>query len=369
MRSGRATRRDRTSRALVVRLDNAGDVLLAGPAVRAVAVKHHVTFLAGPRGAAAAGLLPGVGDVMTWRAPWVDLDPPAVSPADIVQLAGRLAEADFAAALVLTSFHQSPLPTALVLRLAGVPRIAAISTDYPGSLLDVRHRLDADVPEPERGLSLARAAGFALPEGDDGRLAVRGPLPDAGVLTGGGPYVVAHPGASAPARRWPSCRWAEAIAELVRRGRRVILTGGAAEQGLTAAAALGGAGAPPGAVTDLAGRTSLPQLAAILSGAQAVLVGNTGVAHLAAAVGSPVACLFAPVVPAARWAPYRVPHVLLGDQHAACRGSRAVLCPVPGHPCLSSVTAAAACDAIDSLTAPATSTPGPASPRGQACAS
>ncbi len=44
-------------------------------------------------------------------------------------------------ALILTSFHQSPLPTALLLRLAGISRIAAISTDYPGALLDVRHRI------------------------------------------------------------------------------------------------------------------------------------------------------------------------------------------------------------------------------------
>src|SRR4029450_3146887 len=83
-------------------------------------------------------------------------------------------------AVISTSFHQSPLPRALLLRTAGVPRIAAISVDYPGSLLDVRHRVDDDLPEPERALSLARAAGFDLPPGDDGRLAVRGPLPPIG---------------------------------------------------------------------------------------------------------------------------------------------------------------------------------------------
>lgn len=351
------------SRALVVRLDNVGDVLLAGPSVRAVAATHQVTVLAGPRGAAAACLLPGVSDVITWRSPWVDLDPPAVSAADIAALARRLAACDFATALVLTSFHQSPLPTALVLRLAGVPSIAAISTDYPGSLLDVRHRLEADVPEPERGLSLARAAGFDLPAGDDGRLAIRRPLPDVTGLVGDEPYVVAHPGASAPARTWPVHRWAEAVAELARRGRRVVLTGTASERGLTRAAAAGGNGTPPGTIMDVAGRTDLPQLAAIVAGAEAVLVGNTGTAHLAAAVGTPVACLFAPVVPAARWAPYRVRRVLLGDQHAACRDSRAVLCPVPGHPCLTSVSAAAACDAIDDLIANRTR------PQEQTCAS
>ena len=63
-------------------------------------------------------------------------------------------------------------------------------------------------------------------------------------------------------------------------------------------------------------------MAALLDGAAAVVVGNTGPAHLAAAVGTPVVSLFAPVVPAARWAPYGVPTVLLGDQVGA----------LPGHP-------------------------------------
>jgi ADP-heptose:LPS heptosyltransferase len=56
-------------------------------------------------------------------------------------------------------------------------------------------------------------------------------------------------------------------------------------------------------------------------------------------VGTPVVSLFAPTVPAARWAPYGVPLQLLGDQDAPCRGSRATSCPVPGHPCLTRVSA------------------------------
>jgi ADP-heptose:LPS heptosyltransferase len=76
----------------------------------------------------------------------------------------------------------------------------------------------------------------------------------------------------------------------------------------------------------------------VLARAAAVVVANTGPAHLAAAVGTPVVSLFAPTVPAARWAPYGVSVTVLGDQQAPCRGSRATTCPVPGHPCLSSVT-------------------------------
>jgi len=110
------------TRSLVVRLDNAGDVLLAGPAVRAVASgSETVTLLSGPAGAAAAHLLPGVDEVLEWRCPWIDPAPAPVDPADLDALVRRLAGRRFDRALVLTSFLQSPLPTALVLRQAGCP--------------------------------------------------------------------------------------------------------------------------------------------------------------------------------------------------------------------------------------------------------
>ena len=77
-----------------------------------------------------------------------------------------------------------------------------------------------------------------------------------------------------------------------------------------------------------------------------------GPAQLAAAVGTPVVSLFAPVVPAERWRPYGVPVVLLGDQQAACRNTRARECPVPGHPCLGSITPSAVVRAVARLTEP-----------------
>ncbi len=317
---------------LVARLDSVGDVLVQGPLVRAVAAgADRVVFLAGPAGAEAARLLPGVDEVETWACPWILGDPPPVDPADLTALIDRVRALAPDEAVVSTSFHQSPLPLALLLRTAGVPRISAISVDYPGSLLDVRHRVDDDLPEPERALSLARAAGFDLPAGDDGRLAVRRPLPEAGGSLSPG-YVVVHPGASVPARAWPAHRCAEAVEALADAGHRVLVTGGPGERELTAAVA-GTRG------VDLGGVLGLAELAALLDGAAAVVVGNTGPAHLAAAVGTPVVSLFSPVVPAPRWAPYGVPTVLLGDQHAPCRLTRARECPVPGHPCLTSVTA------------------------------
>jgi ADP-heptose:LPS heptosyltransferase len=78
-------------------------------------------------------------------------------------------------------------------------------------------------------------------------------------------------------------------------------------------------------------------------------VGNTGPAHLAAAVGTPVVSLFSPVVPLLRWAPFTTARVVLGDQTAACAGSRARLCPLPGHPCLADVAPADVTAAVRDL--------------------
>jgi len=334
------------SRVLVARLDSQGDVLLAGPAVRAVAARAvEVVLLSGPRGRDAAALLPGVDRVLTWRAPWIDPEPDPLDPDDVGRIVADLTALDADEAIVLTSFHQSPLPLALLLRLARVPRVSAISEDYPGALLDVRHRgVPDDLPEPERALSLTAAAGYPLPPTDDGRLCVRLPLPDVSALVGTGPYVVVHPGTSVPARAWPPERCADAVERLAEAGHRVLVTGGLAERELTAhvAGRLG---------VDLGGATSLAELAGVLDSADAVVVGNTGPAHLAAAVGTPVVSLFAPTVPAQRWAPYGVTHLLLGDQDAPCRGTRARECPLPGHPCLTSVTPGRVVDAVATLLA------------------
>jgi ADP-heptose:LPS heptosyltransferase len=311
------------SHVLVARQDNAGDVLLAGPAVRAVAAgAQRVTLLCGPAGADAARLLPGVDEVVVQGAEWIAADPQPVRREDVERRIDELAALRADRALVLTSFHQSPLPLALLLRMAGVGVIGAISEDYPGTLLDVRHHVPEDVHEAQRGLSLARAMGFALPAGDDDRLRVRRPGGDP-PATG---HVVVHPGASVPARAWAPDGHAALVRALARRGRRVIVTGAPSERALTRHVA-GTEG------LDLGGRTSLGELADVLAGAACVVAGNTGPAHLAAAVRTPVVSLFAPTVPVQRWHPWGVPHELLYVP-VPCAGCRARTCPVPGHPCL-----------------------------------
>lgn len=114
--------------------------------------------------------------------------------------------------------------------------------------------------------------------------------------------VVLHPGAASGSRRWPVERWAALAARLLADGRRVVLTGGAAEAGLTGDVARATGTAADGRLVDLAGRCDLEELAALLTAARALVCGDTGVAHLGTALRTPSVLLFGPTSPAA-WGP------------------------------------------------------------------
>ena len=120
--------------------------------------------------------------------------------------------------------------------------------------------------------------------------------------------VVVHPGAAYPSRRWPTDRFAAVARRLRDTGYDVVVTGGPAEVPLAEDVARA-AGLAPGCV--LAGRTDLGRLAAQVAGAALVVCGDTGVAHLATAFGTPSVLLFGPVPPS-RWGPPpRGPHAVI----------------------------------------------------------
>jgi ADP-heptose:LPS heptosyltransferase len=346
---------------LAVRLDNLGDVLLQGPAVRAIANgASRVTFLTSRAGAAAAQLLPGVDEVLAYECPWIAYPAPAYDAAEHLELVERIAGLACDRAVIFTSLHQSALPTAMLLRMAGIEHVSAISPEYPGALLDVRHHVNEEIHEVERGLSLASSAGFELPAGDDGSLSMRLPArpPDdwtsRGSWVGERPRAVVHPGASVPARTWAPARWAAVVDTLVARGWDVRVTGSAAEHELAARVA-------HDVAENLAGTTDLAEFARIIRYADVLLTGNTGPAHIAAAMKTPVVEVFPPTISLARWRPWRVAHEILGDQTVACAGCRAKTCPHPGQPCLESIGVADVIEAAEKLAEHSQlSTPSPA---------
>src|SRR5919108_2974180 len=102
---------------LAVRLDNIGDVVMLGPALRAVKETSpgaRLTLLATPGAATAAPLLPWIDGVLTWRPIWQDLGHLPFDPARERELIATLAKRSFDAALIFTSFSQTPHPPGYV---------------------------------------------------------------------------------------------------------------------------------------------------------------------------------------------------------------------------------------------------------------
>jgi ADP-heptose:LPS heptosyltransferase len=280
-----------------------------------------------------------VHKVLTFDAGWIEQDKPAVVPGAVAACIGGVQRESPDEAIILTSDRQSCLPTALMLRQAGVPRLTGLSRDSAGSLLDVRIAGDLDVHEVERSLLLARAAGHVLPAADDGRLRLLAaphggpPLPES--------YVVVHPGSTAPARTLTVRQWQRVIAGLLENGYDVVVTGSDADRHARSAL-------PQGCV-DLTGRTSLAGLVDVLGRADVVVTGNTSALHIAAAAGTPVCAAFPPTVPVHRWRPYGVEHRVLGRVDVPCGGCHLRECDV-GHVCVAHLGAGDVLDAVQSLT-------------------
>lgn len=117
------------------------------------------------------------------------------------------------------------------------------------------------------------------------------------------PLIALHPGSGtfAPARRWPAQRFAELADALIEDGARIVLVGGGEEANLRRAVLNQMRHAD--AAIDVGGRTALGELAAVLQRC-ALFVGNdSGLAHLAGSVGTPVVAIFGPTDPRA-WGPY-----------------------------------------------------------------
>ena len=113
-----------------------------------------------------------------------------------------------------------------------------------------------------------------------------------------GEYVVLAPGGAAnvkeemESRRWPAENFAALAGLLMRSGRRVVLLGSGNDAEIAARIKA----EQPG-VIDLSGRTTLAEAAAILKRARLVVCNDSGLMHLAAAVGAPVIAIFGPTHP------------------------------------------------------------------------
>jgi len=331
-------------RRLAIRLDALGDVLMTGPALRALrarAPEEHLALLVSSTGAPAARLLPEVDEVIVYDPPWMPSPLPARDPSADLAMIDELRGRRFDGAAIFTVHSQSPLPAAMLAHLAGIPRRLAHAADNPYGLLtdwvpdperdgpvrhEVRRQLDllaaVSVPADEDHLSLRVPA--------DSVVAMRERLERLGLEPGEG-FVVVHPGASAASRRYPPERFGAVVRAIVKDlGLRVIVTGSAAEAPLVMAVRRA-AGVP---VVRLAGRLSFADFSALLALTPLVVTNNTAAAHVAAAVATPVVVVYA--MTNVQHTPWRVPSRVVVAE-VPCRGCRRSVCPLGHHACLTSI--------------------------------
>ncbi len=346
-------------RVLAIRLDNLGDVLVTTPAIHAMKESlpsAELTLLAGPVGAQVARLNPDIDDVIVYQAPW--MDPWHKLPQDSQreqEMIATIREKRFDAAIIFTSFRQSPLPAAYLCYLADIPLRAAASIDGPGSLLTTRHKHpERMMHEVERGLDLVAAIGFTT---DNRALVLQVPAEareqiDA-ILARQGvnrrcPLVVVHPGCSMPARTYPWEMYVEVIDLLVAEtGATVLLTGAEDERELVKRIVSKLRKDSRHAIHTFVGTLPFPALCALIEVADLTITNNTGPMHISAAVKTPVVALFALTNPPEQWGPWQVPHRLL-NVDVPCRICYSRVCPYK-HECLRLVTPEMVVEAATSL--------------------
>ncbi len=342
---------------LCARLDGMGDVLMTTPALRALKqaqLERKITLLTSRAGAAAATLVPEIDAIIVYDAPWMKASPPSRSSAPDEAMIGTLRRLRFEGAVIFTVYSQNPLPAAMLCYLADIPLRLAHCRENPYQLLTdwVRE------PEPQqrvrhevvRQLELVAAIGcragsqrlgFSVLPG-----AMRRVLELIGDAAGGGhegPLVVVHPGASTASRRYPAEQFAKAVRLLAEQTAcRIVLTGSAEE----AALADGICSDVQRGAVSLAGQLNVAELGALIALAKLLIVNNTGPAHIAAAVGTPVVDLYALTNP--QHTPWQVPNRILFHD-VACGFCYQSVCPQGHHDCLRRVTPEAVCQAAREL--------------------
>lgn len=171
-------------------------------------------------------------------------------------------------------------------------------------------------------------------------------------------WLVCAPGARHGAKIWPSGHWVTLLERLYESGwTKQILVGNRQDAAVCSEIARN----LQHQVVDLAGRTTLPELAGVLRAARAVIAGDTGSMHLAAGVGVPVVAIFGPTVPEFGFAPFRAPSRVVQVEELVCRpchphGPRR--CPLGHFRCMKELAPAAVEDALRALVGegPATQT-------------
>ena len=329
---------------LLVRLPNwLGDLVLAWPVVEAAAERGAVFVGPAAFEAIVRPRFPSSNYLVTSRA-------------RRYALAGRIQSLRPSAALLLTDSFSSTLLAAL----AGIPVRIGYAAEGRGFLLTRRVRRAGASRSTARAAEyrvLGEATGLAGHPAFRGEPSIRATSTEtergASALTRaghqGGAYAVLAPGASyGPAKQWGADRFAAVGARVALDRNLALVVVGAAEDRAVAASIAETAATAGAIVTDMTGATDLVELVGILSAGRAVVSNDSGVMHLAAALGRPTVGIFGSTSPV--WTSAAAPWVASLYAAYPCSPCFRRTCPI-GYRCLNAIETEAAVEALDRLLA------------------
>jgi lipopolysaccharide heptosyltransferase II len=344
---------------LCIRLDSLGDVLMSTPAFRALKETRpdrSITLLTSQSGASIARLIPEVANTITYDPPWMKASQLPIGNRSEFEMIGRLQRCGFDAAVIFTTFSQSPLPAAFMAHMAGIPLRLAHCRENPYHLLtnwvhETDHLGQAGIRhEVRRQLDLVASVGSRTTN-EQLSLTIFPPVFEKVRqrleqihLDVKRPWIVVHPGSTAPSRRYPARSFGRMAQILCREhGFQIVFTGTEPEVELIESIRMMQSDS-----FSLAGKLDIEEFSALIALAPLLVSNNTGPVHMAAALGTPVVDLYALTNP--QHTPWQVPHRTL-FYDVPCKFCYKSICPLGHHDCLQRVSSESVVMAVIDLLA------------------
>lgn len=344
-------------RVCVYRIGNVGDAVCALPAIHAVRQAYpqaHLTLVTSP----GRRDLPSAFDLLN-GADWLD-EIYIYYAEDVAGIMARLRLVRELRSRMFDVWFEIPQDVGFItaLRNMVVARAAGPRWGYGWRVCTVRFARQAqsesaEAPnEVERLAAIVKAAGlavspsFPLPLNGEHRRRVDEVLSAGGL--DGRPLVAIAPGAKRPTNRWPAERFAEVARHLAQRGYSIAVLGGASDHEVCNQIAEAG----NSRTLSLAGRTSLLESCEVLRRCQLLICNDSGVQHLAAAVGVPCVSLFSFREIRGKWRPYGSRHVVL-QKWVECHSCLLEVCPYDNR-CIKKIQVSGVLSSADRLLGPAT---------------
>jgi len=278
-------------RILIVRTDRIGDVLLSTPVIKALRVQYPKAYIAMMVSPYAKDIVEGnpyLDEVIIY-----DKDGRHKSWLSSIKFALNIKKRRFDLAFILHPTNRVHLVTFF----SGIPRRVGYDRKSGFLLTDrIKHTKQyGEKHELEYNLDLLRCLGIYpqdrtlfMPIRAESEEQAEGLFKQEGIKETDGVLVV-HPGASCPSKIWPNERFAEVSDRLIDNyGFKVLVIAGPRDMAL-AEAVIRHMRHP---AVNLAGKTSVSQLASVLKRCRLLISNDSGPVHIASAVGTPVISIF-----------------------------------------------------------------------------